>query len=172
MIIIEGKFIYLATPRTASRSVSKALLENGGRRLSNNHHAPLHIVRRAKKEYPDLPFYTFTREPTDHLASWQQMGPTTVIFETYIETAKVDNPYYKVYGENRLNCYAEFCDRIFTLEEGLPAFFDFVKVPVRLKGLHIGASKDKARITDSRKKLMAQHFPYDTDLYNRIVGVG
>lgn len=67
-VLLRGKLLFLAHPRTASTALRDALLERGGEKVSS-HHAGLEdsVVQKAHRKEPVL---TVVRNPYDILVSW------------------------------------------------------------------------------------------------------
>lgn len=69
MYVVEGKFAFLATPRTGSRSVAEALMQRGAKAVSA-HHVEFKYLKKVRQMNPGLKIYAFAREPLAQLRSW------------------------------------------------------------------------------------------------------
>jgi len=65
-VLLRGKFLYLATPRTGSSATAVALKKLGARSVHGGHHVGLEDVRPYKGEL----IFTTIRNPYDVLVSW------------------------------------------------------------------------------------------------------
>ena len=177
MILVPGKFIYLCTPTTGSRSTAKVLLEQcGGIQLSSSHHA---TRAELNKEAPirSEPFYSVLRNPYDVIASkyWRQnrdrekdlpLGEFLVNFRF--------NAKYDQFGPI-IATYQDYVDRYFLYERGLQDFFTQVGFP-DVEVPKIGQVNEKLyrQRTNWRhldhKYLYAidKLFPRDVELYRRV----
>lgn len=176
MVIVPGKFIYVCTPRTASRSVITALWTVPGVIGSVHRHVDPSEAQDAQEKY-QLPILTFTREPCRHLLShwWRnyQIRPDHRDFTWFIQHGKVGRfrwPFKTGVKENRLNCYHRVANVYFPLELGVEAFFDEWNLqPEKISYIvEDGAHPADRHITDEHHQLVKQHFSEDVALYDYV----
>jgi len=178
---VENRFIYLATPATGSRSVTKALRDYcGGKLLANAHHAYLSDMA-LLKDY-DVPVYAFIRDPYDYVLTryyYTHQTPESRSRQSLEEWI----PQYaeESYGDEfgSIMCmYRDYVDRFFLYEDGLEAFFE----AVGLSGTEIptnGAlasyqiknglpSFDELENRRHVKELIDQYFAMEVELYRSV----
>lgn len=122
-ILVPDRFIYLASPRTGSRTTREALVKHhGGVKVGDMHHA-----KRAELEAlkTDLPVYSMMRDPFDFVCSAfaRDANPR---FQDFINSWLPD-----CLGEwdNAMTPYEGFVDHYFIFENGLEDFFKRVGLP-------------------------------------------
>jgi len=132
VILVENRFIYLATPATGSRSVTLALRDQcGGKLLAKSHHAYLSDMDQLKDH--DVPVYAFIRDPYDYvLTRYYYTHKTPALREQ--ETLEDWIPKYaeENYGDEfgSIMCmYRDYVDDMFLYEDGLENFFEKVGLP-------------------------------------------
>jgi hypothetical protein len=131
MILVPGQFIYLAAPRTGSRTTTEALLKHcGGIKQGREHHS-----RRDELETLNtkLPVYSVIREPFDFVMSaWARaLEPTMEMFLEFWKSDCLDE------WDGRMTPYDGFVDHYYLFENGLEDFFErvgFGGVPLTNKG--------------------------------------
>ena len=174
MVIVPGKFIFLCTPRTGSRSVSSALRAIPDVVIGPVHHAhPKDILEAQNKT--GLPTITIIREPCRQLLSyfWPQIvNGSGRSFKEYVETQPIIPDHFQFNGAYRLNIYEEITDHFHLFEKGLEAFFDhwgLSNLNLPLIGTYKGAKKpDPAYITRTFKEIVGEYFGKDLALYRKV----
>ena len=180
MILVPGKFIYLCTPTTGSRSTAKVLLEQcGGVLLSANHHATKTELNTKAPNYSE-PLYSVLRNPYELLASkyWHRTYKRNLekhpfsFADFLIEVSA--NARYDQFGPI-LATYQDYVNRYFLYEDGLESFFKMVGFPdVEIPKIgRVNAELNKTRINWRHldyKYLQAidKLFPRDVELYKRV----
>ena len=131
MILVPDRFVYLAAPRTGSRTTVEALLGHcGGQKLSAGHHAT-----RAELAALDtaLPVYSMMRDPWSHLMSAFRRSSHARLRD-FVNSW---NPDPLGEWDGRMAPYDGFVDHYFIYEDGLAHFFrtvGFPDVPLTHKG--------------------------------------
>lgn len=186
MVIVPGKFIFACTPRTASRSVTTALLTIPGATGRHTHDPPADLLA-AKKEH-GLPVIAIIREPAAQLLSFwwnayrcgragrhvvaqsRRQGRTVhcrtvevVPFSAYVRTVwlgrfATGNDHKN--RDRRLNCYHHVADEFFPLELGLEKFFEKWELPIT------EVPRETDNISDHRPKI---DHSYITEEHRRII---
>ena len=174
MIRVQGKFIYLATQRTASRSVSSMLINQcGGEKLTDSHHAHMSDMQLLKK-YPE-PVYTFIRDPYEYIAA-RYCYKKRSLAQRKKCTLEEFVPKYSVISRKHetgsiICMYRDYVDRYFLFEKGVKSFFNEVGLhKVEVMTLGTGESKrllDKPFMSNKYKRLVDEHFPEEVEIYNR-----
>lgn len=175
-MVITPRYIYLATPRSASRTVTKALQDLGAVH-EKPHHASLEVVEAAKLHH-NLPTITLLRDPAHILLSfWWVLQAKNVSFSEYITTG-----FYGIFAPTlsalngrkhprRIYPYHSVTDEYFPYAEGIPAFlvylgyedpFPFVSFGVREK------RPDAGYITTKHRALIQKYFPEDVRIYDAL----
>ena len=130
MIIIPDKFVFLATPRTASRALAEALIRkypNAITEYPRHHHDP-------PPDNNELPCYAVIRNPFDQIMSWHSHinDPAKTRPEnrqSLLDFAKTyeNVMFFPKYNKYRLNIHAEVADKLIpytnTLDK-VAAFFE------------------------------------------------
>lgn len=160
MILVLGKFIYLAAPRTGSRTTCEALIKHcDGRKISKTHHASRVELERLDTE---LPVYSMMRDPLDFiLAAWSRS--TCERLEDFVETWNPDS-----LGEwdGRITPYDGFVDHYFIFEHGLERFFErvgFPGVPLGHKGRN--ETRTDKPVSVEQTAMLMERYPVDFERY-------
>ena len=168
MILVPEKFVYLAAPRTGSRTTCEALIKHcDGRKISKAHHASraeLEQLNYGGLEETDgsLPVYSMMRDPLDFiLAAWSRS--TCERLEDFVETWNPDS-----LGEwdGRITPYDGFVDHYFIFEDGLPSFFErvgFPGVPLGHKGRN--ETRTQKPISVEQTAMLMERFAVDFERY-------
>ena len=172
MIRVPGKLIYLATQRTASRSVCSMLINQcGGEKLTDSHHAHMFDMPLLKK-YSE-PVYTFIRNPYEYIAA-RYCYKKRSLAQRKDCTLEEFVPKYSVISRKHENgstmcMYRGYVDRYFLFEKGVKAFFSEVGFPnVEVMTLGMGESKrllDKPPMSNKYKRLVDEYFPEEVEIY-------
>lgn len=178
MIRVPGKFIYLCTPHTGSRSTSNVLLEQcGGEQLSVDHHVtPSELQALDRKRYPEL-FYALIRNPYEFVLRcyWYRFrkSPPAVSLNDYIGQLR-DSMKDHMTGPI-IATYRDYVDRYFLFERGLEDFFfqvgfPYVKIPqVGVLNRQVLRPRMEAKeLTGEQRRMIEEAFPGDVKLYNRV----
>jgi hypothetical protein len=178
MVLIEGRFIFLATPATASRSMMYALVNHcGGKFLSKTHHAHMSDMP-LLREYSE-PVYTMIRDPYDYVLSryfYKYKFPenrSDEILEKFIPKYSLES--HSSPSGSIMCMYRGFIDRYFLFEDGPEAFFE----EVGLGGTEVGeiglrncptlGKRLKIEDVDPKvKALIDQHFAEELELYRKV----
>ncbi len=176
MVIVPDRFIFLETPRTASRSVAVTIEESVrfAKRSNCRHVKPEDVPRET-----GLPIWTFTREPVSHLYSWYKYGLENNDFSVFNEDRSkiltfpqfVAKEFCPLQGfePNCLNIYYGVANHFWPLEWGLSAFF--LKLGIKPKNKHfIGEIKGLQSTPFVDRDLFQAKFKRDTELYSVAVG--
>lgn len=171
MVIVPDKFVFLATPRTASRAITEALLKKYPNAISEyprNHHDPA-------PDTNELPVYTVIRNPYDQLLSWYShvvMKRDPKNRQSVFEFASTyENPmFFPKYNKYRLNIHAEQADKFIPYTSTLNKIAYFFE----LKDLERVGSKNTYKPTDREERdlwrILDRHFASDLKLWvNRSV---
>lgn len=114
-----SKFIFVATPRAASKSVVKALVKSGGLFVGFHHDVPDQVPKNKK-----WPIYAICRDPRTQMESWFK--------HTYYRHKMPFKSFLKFYSEGfyipNLNPYKYIADKIFRFELGVPHILEAMKV--------------------------------------------
>lgn len=176
MILVPGKFIYLCTPSTGSRTTANVLVEQcGGEQLSANHHATKVEVIRA--QWRPEPFFTTFRDPFEFILSryWYRTrngGYEALPFDVFLDkyfAAHAATPFAPW-----LCWYAPYAQRLFLFEKGPRHFFEEVGFPdVEIPHLGYCAPTDRPRLDRSfinylQEKRINLQFAKDVRLYKRL----
>ena len=174
MILLQGRFIYLATPATASRSTASVLVEQGGKFLAGTHHANLPDMP-TLKEYSE-PVYSLLRDPYDYvLAQYYYQNPepekqALTSLETFVPKYGAENrdsPFGSI-----MAMYRDYVDMYFIYEDGIKAFFDAVGLPdVTIPELGRRVSRmrgPRQPISPTVKELIEMHFAKEIELYKNV----
>jgi hypothetical protein len=173
MIRIPGKFIYLCSPRTASRSTADALIKQcGGQKLINSHHAmPADEAR--LREF-DEPVVAMLRNPYDWLMAqyarhWISRTPKKrEPMWTWLSHFNAD---LIGFGNGRISPYHEWVDEYYLYENGVEAFLKAcglrgVEVPkIGTRGTPEHPVKVESIYPDCRA-LIDKKYAKDITLYN------
>lgn len=140
MILVPGKFIYLAAPRTGSRTTCDALVRyHEGKKLSKGHHATRAELE-GMADNPELafqdvllPVYSVIRDPYHIIMGAFGRAPD-VQWEHFLATWNPDS-----LGEwgGRMTPYEGYVDHYFIFEDGLEAMFKRLGLPDTPLG-HLG----------------------------------
>lgn len=168
MIIFPDRFMYLNTPRCASRSVKTALKQVGGCIVDKVHHTRPDLVAEAKAQYK-VPAITMFRHPAHILLSywWKHRSYLGTTFSEYIERGKTIVLWHRVFP------YSELTDEYFPYEKGIPALFEHLGLPapavVPSIGMRLHDRPDHSYITGEHLKTVWEHFPDDMELYEKLI---
>ena len=145
MILVPGKFIYLCTPSTGSRTTAEVLIKQcGGKNLIKDHHVQPKKLVTMIPDYSE-PLYSVLRSPYDHILAkfWHLNYRRKPEFREDLDTFIINfafNCQYNFSGP-LLASYQDYVQRYFLFENGLKAFFEEVGFPdVELP--HIGHTKE------------------------------
>lgn len=139
MIRVPGKFIWLACPRTASRTCARTLLAHcGGEKLIGRHHArrkDLYLMHGRTE-----PVVALARDPYDYLLSnfarWTK-GAQQMTFEQFLDQSAWQ-PDLIGEWDNAITPYQGYVDHYYLYEDGLDDFFanlGFPGVPLKQVGI-------------------------------------
>lgn len=147
MILVPDRFCYVLNPRTGSRAMERAFLDQvpGAQKIGRHH------------GYVDgygLPVYATIRSPADLVLSHWWKAQDRLTLAEYI---KQRTP--------RLNVHHGVIDRYFLYDDGLEQIFADLGYP-GVKTERIGGSNpDRTYLTPARVHLINRAFPEDNDLY-------
>lgn len=176
MIRVPGNFIWLACPRTASRTFSETLLERcGGERLLGRHHArkkDLYLLNGHSE-----PVIGIVRDPYDYVLSsyarWTKPEATRLSSERKIGFEQFLNSNWQpdLIGEwdGAITPYQGYVDYYFLYEDGLEAIFSYLGFPgITLKQVGIDETPEYAPIDEMGfevKRLIEERFWKDIKFY-------
>lgn len=186
MIRVAGKFIYLATPSTMSRSVTKALtLYCNGQILGKEHHASSKDLERLS-EFTE-PVVTFIRDPYDYVVSRYNYNYKN-------ERRRFQNPMnsfiLKFWNENvnwngfgsRICPYRDYVDRYFLFEDGIEPFLEAydLEVPeIPTEGMRVSNNinstpgrKTVDDLDDECRAMIEKRFAMELALYRKVKAGG
>lgn len=175
MIRIPNNIIYLATQRTASRTVSNMLINQcGGVRINERHHACLADMA-LLKQFSE-PVCTFLRNPYEYIqkrycykkrsiearkrCTLEQFVPLYSERSRKEESGSVICPYH------------DYIDRYFLFERGVKTFFEEIGFP-NVDVLTVGVEASKQLLppppmSEKYIKLVDKYFAKEVSLYNRV----
>lgn len=169
IVLPEQRVIVVATPRTASRAVNKAIemAKPGGLVKTRQHHDWPHEVERAAKN-GGYEVWTMIREPISQLKSWISHCGYWHDPTDFIQTYKSRYFFY----QGGMNIYNKEATRFFIYEQdgmrkmleelGLMRDDNDVYIPV------VGETGSKERnLTPTQVDLAKQRFDKDFRLYNK-----
>ena len=180
MVIVPDHFVFVANPRTGSRSVG-ALLEGkcqvkGTWRDGCRHQARAKVPR-------NLPVYGFTREPVRHILSWWYFQSQKKHIDAFNEEVSrlltfkefVQKPFFPLdtldFPRQRLNLYSGIVTRWFRLEDGIDAFLEHVGlgyIENTSRDVLGTSGVDLSLITPEIRRLVARFFPLDCALWDTL----
>ena len=162
MIIVPGRFIYLFTPRTASRATERAFLEHVPEALiSNKHHDH-------PRDIPNigLPVYATIRDPYEQALSWYWVYRNRYSVSQWVHKS----PPGRRWIQKRMNEYDEYVDAYFVYEDGIERIFKTLALP----GVKVGkvgvSGTDKSLLDEEARAAIDDVLEYDVKLYKRICG--
>jgi hypothetical protein len=177
MILIPGKFIYLASPRCASRTVAEVLtMQLGGKKLCGSHHA--HASEMSTLALYDEPVISLIRNPYNVVVNraayaFRNIGrfKRTRDFKFWLDWYKPDG--WNGFGD-RIAQYHEYVDHYYVFERGLQSFFTAIGFPdVNIPWIgkdSFPEDRDLVRgMHPQYKQLIDERFQPDVDLYQSVV---
>jgi len=184
MVIVPGMFVFVANPRTGSRSVGAAL-ETYAKVKGLTRAGCRHSPRSAVPVDLGLPVYGFTREPVRHVLSWWYFQRQKKHIDAFNEEVSrlltfeefIRKPFFPLntldFPQQRLNLYEGIVTKWFRLEDGIEAFFEEVGLGHINDKLtrrdYIGRSGvNEGLITQETRGLVNAYFPYDCALWKRV----
>ena len=156
MVIIENRIVYLATPRSASRSTSALLVSLGGV-LRRPHHTPISAVMAV-----NLPTITLLRDPAHIMLSfwWRTLCKMPLL--EYIETG-----FEPLFASDHIYPYYRVTDEYFLYSKGVKAFAEhlgFTDIPeIPRIGIR---SPDYTLLTEEHRDAIRKRFPQDVELFD------
>lgn len=160
MILVAGRFVYLAAPRTGSRTTCEALVKHcGGRKISRAHHA-------SRAELEAMPYgrpvYSMIRDPADFV----QAAFARHTCERFADFVTLWNPDSLGEWNGRITPYDGFVDWYFLFEDGLEAFFERVGYPgVPLSRRGRGETRTRKPLTAADEALLRERYAADFERY-------
>ena len=166
MIIVPDKFVFLATPRTASRAISEALIRkypNAITEYPRFHHYP-------PPDDNELPVYAVIRNPFDQILSWHNHVNRSHSVENKISPVQFASTYENVmhlpkYNKYRLNIHADIADKLIEYTDTLNKVADFFE----LDDLEQVGRARKRSVTDREERdlwrLIDKEFAADVKLW-------
>ena len=162
MVIIPGKAIYLATPRSASRTTTKVLTALGGTFISPHHNTAISVIA-AKKKY-SLPTITLLRDPLHMMLSWWWPNRNKLSFANHIIGSM------GMWAQGRIYPYYDVTDEYFpfapTPVGGVGAFLEHLGLSTDVEIPQIGNNyTDPSCITEEHRQQCYKRFPADAELW-------
>jgi hypothetical protein len=178
MILVPGRFIYLATPATASRTIAEALVNRcGGHFLSKTHHA--HLSDMPLLDAHCVPVYSLIRDPYDYVLSRyffkyrHAVNRSDAVLEKFISKYSLES-HSSPFG-SKMCMYRKYVDKYFLYEDGPQEFFNAVGFPdvaFGKIGVKSGALMgERLKIDDVQpviRELIDQHFAEEVELYQQV----
>lgn len=178
MILVPGKFLFLATPRTASRSLKEMVRQNcKDTKETLEHHVHPEDIFSEFPEARDVPIFTVVREPYDHALSWfyhavvrnAPQRENTRDFLTFLRTM-----FISWYFSDRLNVYAEVATHFLPYQAGVVSAYETMtghafegKAPVI--GLRPRTKPVSKMLTPFTERAVRQRFPQDIELWQALL---
>lgn len=165
MVIVPGEFIYVFSPRTASRALEQALLKIPGALTDGLHHSyPWRI--------PDLglPVYATIRNPYDQVLShWgNYCQKTSVTIEQFLDLRVIG----RLWAPGSLNPYDEWVSEYFVYEAGMEAVMARLGHP-EIEVPKVGViNPDRSVLTQSIHARIRKEFSKDLWLYREVTQEG
>jgi hypothetical protein len=183
MYLVPGYFIYIATPRTSSRTMKNLIMRElpQGVQLSKSHHPERFEIVRAKMTYTE-PMIGFVRHPLDHYASWCNLTNRRGLKVdrkpyTFKEFLELSSPMQiRRSTQDRLQPNEDFIEHWFILgktsHQDLLAQFGLM-VHQDIIDKYSSGMLDGGQLTDvwddGNEEVIKQRFPEDWALYNKIL---
>ncbi len=166
-MVVTERFVYLATPRTASRSVEQAVLSSSETVVykSKQHHAPVPEVTEKLRQHEGKPVYTVVREPTRQALSWyyHAKGHLSRDFTDFIK--KYKNGW--LFG-NHVNIYLNVPDTKITFlpfEHGINTVLEYMGLS-NTDAPFIGQTEAGGRVlSETEEHHVRNRFRYDFPLH-------
>jgi hypothetical protein len=158
MVIIPDKAIYLATPRSASRTTTKVLTDLGCTYVHPHHNSRAKVIA-AKKKY-SLPTITLLRDPLHMLLSWWWPNKKQHSFATHISC------FGGMWNQGRIYPYYDITDEYFLFTHGVNAFLEHLGLPTDVEMPHEGNNyTDPACVTEEHRQECYRRFPADAEIW-------
>jgi len=177
VVIVPDRFIFLETPRTASRSVAVTMEESVrfAKRSGCRHVKPKAVPRET-----GLPIWTITRNPIMHLYSWYKYGCEGKAFYVFNSDRSrilrfsefADREFSPLSGfePDCLNIYRDVADHFWPLEHGLSLFYE--QLGITPKNTHfIGEIKDMNGFAEVCSSTQDLHIGKFTDRFKRDIAL-
>lgn len=191
MYYLPDKYIFLSTPRAASRSTAAIIQRLGGFKISHRHH-PEYLELVTGRSFMKEPMFTFTRHPVTHAASIiglvtregrgldriyrnnsriMNMSNVDLSIERFCKDRFLHIPHmYTSSSAAKLNPFAEFAQIILPLENGIKNNFKILGLDLKEEDEPEVGRLSKSRdnlITQENIELTKKYFPYDWEVYER-----
>jgi hypothetical protein len=164
MVIVPNRFIYLAAPRTGSRTTCDALVQHcGGIKEGREHHSKLDELQALETDPSErLPVYSVIREPFDFvMSSWARAYDPTM--RDFLDNW---NPDALGEWEGRMTPYEGFVTHYFLFENGLEDLFarwGFPDTPLGHQGRY--ETPPYHPVSPADEDLVRERFPVDFKRY-------
>lgn len=185
MVIIPGELVFLANPRTASRTVGNLLESKSG--VRGLQRPGRHVPREDVPLELNLPIWSFTRHPYRHALSWWYFLRQKQHVDAFNEERSrlldfedwLDKPFDALPGHDfprqRLNMYEGVATHWWTLEDGVENWLrkvGFGHVADRMEPRDtVGVSGvDTSLLTATTRAKIRRNFRADWDLWHTVVG--
>ena len=167
-MVVTERFVYLATPRTASRSIEQAVLASEERVLykSKKHHAGAREVAEILRKHRGKPVYTVVRDPVRQALSWYYHCKASQ-HTTFIEFIKNYTNGWLFGG--KLNIYLDVPDANITfvpLHQGANKVLEHMGLP-NTESPHIGRTpaSERACLPQEEEAVYLRFGRFDFPLY-------
>jgi hypothetical protein len=177
MILVPQKFVFLATPRTASRTLKEMIrTTHDETKESREHHIHPEDIFRDFPEARDIPRYALIREPYDQVLSWfhhaivrhDRAAETAGQFKHFIRTGA-----FSWYFHDTLNPYNEVAE-LLPYQRGVLKAYEYMatkpyhkkKAPV--VGLRPRTLSNAKMLNEENRALIEERFPRDIELWNAL----
>jgi len=172
MVVVPRKFVFVANPRTGSRSMVQALLRMKGAVRSERHHSNYDEVP------TDLPVYAIIRDPHTQLRSWwYQSSDRTLHRATFCSWIRHQSQgfaplyFHANEAQTKLNIYHGLVTKYFLFERGLTAALEYMGSPP--PPVHIGQTNAHTyMLTEEDYATVEELFAEDIKLHKEISRVG
>lgn len=161
MVVLPGKVIYLATPRSASRTTAEVLQKVGGAIHGIHHSRPATVTLIQQRS--KLPTITLLRNPVHIIFSFWWGIREKQTFKYYVTTT-----FRNCFGERRIYPYYGVTDKYFPYDRGIKCFLEYLSLPSDVEIPQHGVRDDPPDhdlITDEYRQLVAELFPEDMKIY-------
>lgn len=170
MIIVPDRFIFLETPRTASKSCRHILSSVPGAVVSDQCHVGCEVALGAKFA-TKLPLITVTREPMAHLLSWYYAcANKKKTFSQFIRNGLPIGGLAKRSGFDpyTLNPYKDIVDHAFKLDRGIVDMFSYLRIPVKKNPMINFHDVDIGLMNADTWDATTTHFAGDVEYYHSL----
>ena len=165
MIVVPGRFVFVSTPRTGSRSIAEVLLTHGWKQTCGHHTEPAIVMRENPRRSSPLPIYSVFRNPRDIIVSWycRTKFAAKPSLEEFCKGG-TENPWMRP-----MHRYMDISDRAFNFDDGIEKIMKDMGVEPIGKIPHIGGSERAAvEWTEEAERIARLTWKIDFDYYEEM----